>query len=225
MATKLYFHNATNALTGTFPVGEQGAATPLTTFPGATTLRTMDTTIGVAQVNLTYTGNNDKGPFFIGFFCSQPLATNQTVGGGTMILNAATAQGNLTNNFWLNLLNIYVWRPSTNTKVGTIRDASSTATPGLGALEPTAINSEQVDHISGITSSAVSALAGDVIICELWSADNNGGKNNTTSVVYFDGTTENTTENAVVSNHASYIQLAETLIFGTLKPRSFAVII
>lgn len=224
MATKLYFHNASNALVGSFPAAEQSAAilTANATAVGANTLRTMNTQIGLAMTNLQVTTLNSTAAQsnFMGFFCSPPLAGNQTVGGGTMILNAAEQEANLASNWWINSLHIYVWRPSNGTLVGRVRDAANVS---LGGSEPTATNSTQVSHVTGITSSAVSALDGDVVICEVWVRATQGMATGYSNRFYFDGTTENTTENAVVTNHASYIELTENLAFKTGAVRSFVV--
>ena len=210
MATKLYFHDAANALSGTFPTGEQSARTSSNAVTGSGTLRTMNRTIGAAQVNSTFTfstANNTTYNTFHRFFCSPPLASDQTVGGGTVVLNVADYQGGSSTNHWIDSINLYVWRPSTGAVVGTLKDAVN-----LGGTEP-APSTIQVTHITGITTTAVSALAGDVIICEIWANWFNETNGNKTGRFYYDGTTENTTENAVVPNHASYIELAEDLVF------------
>lgn len=224
MPTRLYFHAASNPLVGTFPTTEQSATTANNTAVGANTLRTMNTVLGTAQTSLasTSTGVTTAQSTFFGFFCSPPLAGAQTVGGGTMILNAAETESNLAANFWINALNIYVWRPSTGTRVGVIRDAAATS---LGGTEPTAINSIQVSHVTGITSSPVSALDGDVIICEVWGRYTQGATMTYTVTFYYDGTTVNTTENAVVTSHASFIELTENLVFSTGAQRSFVVMV
>jgi len=153
-------------------------------------------------INTTYTK-------FYRFFCSPPLASDQTVGGGNATLNVADSHDASSQNHWIDGINLYVWRPSTGALVGTLKDAGN-----LGGSEPTANDSIQVTHITGITTSAVNGLAGDVIICEIW-ADTfvEANRSNANHRFYYDGTTENTTENAVVSNHASYIELAEDLVF------------
>lgn len=224
MATRLYFHPAANANVGTFPTTEQSAATAQATATGANTLRTMNTTISttpqsslaVTTSPVTTAQNN-----FMGFFCSKPLKGNQTVGGGTMILNGAENESNAAANWWINSLNIYVWRPSTGTRVGVVRDAAGTS---LGGLEPNATNNIQVSHITGITSTAVSALDGDVVICEVWVRATQGATMSYTGTFYYDGTTVNTTENAVVTSHASFIELTENLTFkGNARAYGFII--
>lgn len=223
MATTLYFHDAANALTGTFPTNTQSATVPTVTATGATTLRTMDTSVGAAQASRAVTtAAATAQTAFMAYFCSNTLNLPQTVGGGSMVLNGAEAESSNSANFWINAINIYVWRPSSGTKVGTILDSAGTS---LGGTEPTSTNSEQVTHITGIATSAVSALGGDVIICEVWVAFTQQNTNQYTGTFYYDGTTVTTTENAAVSNHASYVQLAETLTFGTKVDRGSLVMI
>ena len=224
MPTRLFFHNATNQLAGSFPSTELsatdntvGAVSP----PGAATLRTMDNIIGIAQTSLVANSASTISPqsIFFARFCSLPLQGNQTVGGGTMTLNTADREANANANFWINALNVFVWRPSNGTLVGIVRDAAGVS---LGGLEssPTA---NTVTHITGITSSAVSAQTGDVIICEVWSRFTQATAAVRAVTFFFDGTTVNTTENAIVTNHASFIEFTENLFFRTGAIRSFNV--
>lgn len=218
MATRLYFHAAANSGTGTFPSGEQATATATVSATGAATAKTMDTSVGASQAALSYTSSATTARqwVYLGMFISPTLNAAQTVGGGAIILNGADSEANLASNAWLNALNVYVWRPGTGTKVGTVRDSSGVS---LGGTEPTVAPGEQVTHITGITSSAVSAAAGDVIVCELWIDINVQSMGSAyANTVYYDGTTVNTTENSTVSNHASFIELAETLTFGYPNP-------
>lgn len=214
MATRLYFHNATSTLAGTFPSTEQSTATANVTATGAITMRVMNTLIGTGQtsVNITTSASTNIRSNFLRTFCSPPLQGTQVVGGGNIILNTADQESNTSANFWVNALNIYVWRPSTGVRVGTIRDAGGTS---LGGSEPTAANSMQVTHITGITTSAVTAQNGDVIIAEIWTRTTQSNATAYTCIFQYDGTTVNTTENAVVTNHASFVELTENLVFGT----------
>lgn len=209
MATRLYFHDAATTLSGTLPSGEQSTRTPSWTATGGATNRTMDTTIGAAQVTRqgNTLANTSAQNALMGMFISPTLDVAQTVGGGTMILNAADNENDGNANFWIDSLNVYVWRPSTGAKVGTLRDATS-----LGGTETA--GGETVTHITGITSTGISAQAGDVIVCEVWAEHTQATATSYIGAWYYDGTTENTTENASVSNHASFIELAETLTFG-----------
>lgn len=222
MATKLYFHAASRAWppVGTFPAGHQSTANPIIA-TGANTLRTMNIFRGIAQSSHAVTANSTTGPqtAFMGFFCSPPLQGNQTVGGGTMNLFAGEQESNTSMNFWINALNIYVWRPSTNTKVGVIREQVSSS---LGGLEPT--SGQQSTYISGITSSAISALDGDVVICEIWSAFTQSMNAPYFGIFYYDGSNETTGENIGLISAASYIELTENITFKA-GPRSYGVIV
>lgn len=216
MPTRLYFHNATSGLSGTFPTGEQSAATATgVTATGAATMRVMDLNIGTGQtsVNITTAANTNNVNNFLRTFVSPPLIGDQVVGGGSMILNAADQESSTNANFWINSCCVYVWRPSTGTKVGNVRDAAGTS---LGGSEPSTSNSMQVTHITGITTSAVNALNGDVIICEIWTRTTQAQATAYTCIFQYDGTTINTTENAVVTNHASFLELNENLNFTPL---------
>lgn len=213
MPRKLYFHDAANSQSGTFPTTKQSTRsfTNGVNATGALTLRTMNPTIGTAMKSLQV-GTVAVTAFrsdFMGYFCSPPLAGAQTVGGGNFAFNAAERESGLGANFWINSPTVYVWRPSTGDVVGFIKDGAAS----YGGAEPTAAFSTQVTNIPSITSNAVSAADGDVVIVEVYSYHNQQSTNPFTCMFYYDGTTENTTENAVVSNHASYIELAEDLVF------------
>lgn len=176
----------------------------------------MDTAIGIGQTSRAGTSlaQVDFQLGLLGMFISLPLLGAQTVGGGTMVLNTAEAEGDLAANFFANVLTVYVWRPSTGSKVGNLFSGIMPS-----GSEPTAANSEQVTHNAAITSSGVAAADGDVIVCEVWGRHGQADAVARTCTFYYDGTTENVTENAVVSNHASYLELAETLSF---QPTSVA---
>lgn len=210
--TRLYFHDAASTVSGTLPSGEQSARTQDWVTTGGATNRTMNTIIGTGQTSragsstAVVAGQNG----LLGMFISPPLSGAQTVGGGTMIVNTAEAEDHLDANFRVNALTVYVWRPSTGAQVGSfVRDGGST-----GGTEPTSINSEQVTHATGVTTTAVSAADGDVVVCEIWAVHAQATATARTCTFYFDGTTVNTTENAVVSNHASFIEFAEALVFA-----------
>lgn len=207
MPTRFYFHSASNTLSGTFPSGEQSSRTANYTATGANTLRTMDDRVGISQASLSATtlNNTNLQNGFMGFFCSQPLKGAQTVGGGTWRLNVADSESNLNANAWVNSINVYVWRPSNGTLVGTVRDAAA-----LGALEPTSANSQQVSTFT-FTTSAVSALNGDVVICEIWEQITQGMATAYTVTFFYDGTTESLVENTVTTSQASFIESSEIL--------------
>ena len=218
--TRLYFHEEINPLGPSgFPTNEQSSTTA--SYNWTTGLRSMNTTIGISQIsNSQVLGGGDTGVVqrsFINWFASPALLTDQTIGGENIVLNIASKY--ITNfvGFYINRLNIYVWRPSTNTKVGVIKDSAATdITPPTGNdIPPTSINSQQVTYLPIITTSAVSALAGDVIICEIWGRSGDEA-DSATAYFYFDGTTVTTVSGSVVSNHASYVEFNQDIQFATV---------
>lgn len=208
MPTKLYFRAASPGLSGTLPTNEQSTATPTWSATGATTLRSLQPTPGTAQTSLagTTSATTAAQRGFLGYFASQPLPAGTVLGGGSITLNVADAEGNNAANFWVNALNVYIWRPSTGAKVGVILDSAATS---LGGTEGG--TGQTVTHITGISSSAVSAAANDVVIVEIWGAFTQSMATSYSATFFYDGTTENTTENASVTNHASYIEFAENI--------------
>lgn len=178
-------------------------------------LRTLSTTAGTTQRRATFlslASTTANQTVLLGMFASNPLNGAQTVGGGTMILNAADGESNLNLNFWVNALNVYVWRPSTGTVVGYVRDATNVS---LGGTEPTVASTTNayVTNITNITSTAVAAQDGDVVVAEVWGRFTNGMATSYNGYFYYDGSTVTTAENTLVTNHASFIELTENLTF------------
>jgi len=222
MATKLYFHDASNALSGTFPTGEQSAATAtvtannFTTSISATTLRTMNTTKGTtqAEMDVDSLANTSAQNAFCGYFCSPTFDVNQTVGtaGQTVTLNIGNLESNLAMNAADLRCNIYVWRPSTGAVVGTVGDRLAMT----GDAEPSAANTFKANNCTTTSTTGVSALAGDVLICEVWMTWTQGSAGANGYSFTYDGTTETATTNTTVSNHAAYLSFSsDTLTFGT----------
>jgi hypothetical protein len=172
----------------------------------------MNTSLGAGQNTSVSTSASISGTAqqqLCGMFASLPLSTAQTVGGGTMILNTAQSGSSAAAAFSVNSLNIYVWRPSTGAIVGYVRDSGSASLGG-----GTGGTGETVQHITDITTSAVSAQKGDIIVCEIWANSTQTMASPYTCTFYFDGTTATTTQGTTVTNHASFIELAETLTFS-----------
>lgn len=217
MATKLYLLSTANALTGTFPTTEQSSQTASWSMVGASSLLTMRGTKGGGQGSFSGTSlaNTSLQTAFCGYFASDTLDVNQSVGGAgqTLTLNLANRENNLSMNFGADLrCNVYVWRPSTGAKVGTICDCLTMT----GSAEPTTANSERSNSASTSSTSTVSALAGDVIVCEIWQFHTQSAATSYTADVWANGTTETATVNTVVTNHASFLNFsADTLTFGT----------
>lgn len=210
MPTKFYLHNALNNVPGTLPTGEQATATPDYTLTGATTNRLMNTGIGTSQSSLTGSSaalSTLQGGL-LGMWVS-PAMNAGTIGGGAINFSIAGLESNAASNFWPNSLNIYVWRPSNGTKVGTVRDSTGTS---LGGTEVG--TSQTTVYISGITSSAVTMAAGDVIVVEVWSAITQSMATAYTNTIFFDGTTENITNGSASTNIASFVEFTENVTFA-----------
>jgi hypothetical protein len=184
---------------------------------GASSLLAMRGTKGTAQGAFSGTSLASTAAqiAFCGYFASDTLDVDQSVGGAgqTLTLNIANRESSLSMNFGADLrCNVYVWRPSTGAKVGTICDCVVMT----GDAEPSASGSTRVNNATTTSTSTVSALAGDVIICEIWQFHTQAAATSYTGSVYANGTVETLTTNTSVTSHASFLSLsADTLTFGT----------
>lgn len=216
MATKLYLLATANALTGTFPASEQSSQVASWSMVGADPLLTMRDTKGTGQGAFSGTSlaSTSAQKAFCGHFASETLNAAQSVGGGSnsVTLNIANRESSLSMNFGTDLrCHVYVWRPSTGAKVGTVCDNLAST----GSQEPGATSSTRSNASVTTGTSTVSALAGDVIVCEIWQYHTQASATAYTASVYANGTTETLTVNTVVTNHASFLEFsADTLTFG-----------
>lgn len=214
MPTKLYFHDVANDLAGTFPASAIGQ-TANWTVAGAQTLKKMDLTIGVGQVQKTGTSiaTITAQWCLLGRFVTPPLAAG-SIGGTTLtsVVNFAAAETNLSMDHCEDVrLDMIVWRPSTGTNLGTLVTSASTYT---GDVEPLAANSERViqGRRTGVPS-AITLQDGDVLMVEIWSRHIQAAATAYDGSFYFDGTTENLVANSVVTDHAGFLELTYTLNF------------
>lgn len=215
MATRLYFHDLANSLTGTFPTGEQSSAVADWFASGSNTLRTMDKVRGSSQASRSGTSLAQTAAqnVFFGFFCSPPFDVAQNVGGGgqTIALNVANSESNTAMNLADLRCYVYVWRPSTGAVVGEVR-----AINALGSdIEVTGDGQARVNQGTTATTSTVAALAGDVLICEIWHRHTQADAVSRTGAIYYDGSTENTVNDSVVTDHAAFLNFGtDTLTFA-----------
>lgn len=134
----------------------------------ALNLRSLSTSIGgTTATSLVNTiASTVAQSALMGMFASLPLDVDQTVGAGSMSFFCGDTTSNLNSNFVTNALNVYVWRPSTGQVVGYIRDSANAS---LGGTRTTVAAQVQSTYIATITPTAsVNALAGDIIIVEVW---------------------------------------------------------
>lgn len=213
MATRLFLHAAANALSGTFPTAEQSVTfSARYVATGGNTLRTMDSLTGVSQTTLI-ASLSASGTYqvFFGHFCSPTLASDQTIGSGaqTLTLNLGLDTSLTSTSATAVATNLYIWRPSTGAKVGTVYD---------GIMNPIDIASGTTQRTWNTTISAaasVSALAGDVIIVECWRLVKPTAATARSVRMYYDGTVVSTTQSATSSNHAAFLDFAtDTIVFS-----------
>lgn len=225
MATKLYF-SSTNSSQVNLPTTEQSTlGTPTRNADALTVNRTLSETKGAAQASLSVSTPATTSLIICYFsrFVSDPLDMT-SIPSQTWTYNFASSTGNLNANFPVNgsnkpvYVNCYIWRPSTTSVVGTVLDGDSASVYN----EPTT-TTEKVMH-GTFSGAAVSSLTtGDVLIFEVWFNIIQSSSNGRLDVWYYNGTTENTTDQAAVSNHASFISSPQTLTFdipGTMTPNA-----
>lgn len=180
----------------------------------------MDTTIGTTQTSLVNSSlaQTAQANYYVARFVSPKL--NQTsIAANTWTWNFAVQQSNNSARFPIQsggsvYVCIYVWRTSTQTKVGTIFDG---ATPGISYT--TAIAERAAT--TTVSGSAISSLNvnDDVVIFEVWFRPTQATSTSYTQTFYFDGAVEDLTNNNIVSNHASLISTPETIAFAPLLTR------
>lgn len=209
--TKLYFHTATDdrSISGLL-------ATIAENKGDGATIKTMNATIGAAQVSSAGIPTQNNARF--GQFVSPPLAS-QTIAAQNITLNIArsdTAAASGTE--WG--MRLYVYRPSNQTVVGYILGSATAAVQYSATSVNTADATEQSFQDSAFSGSAVTCQDGDILVCEVyvttWDATGN------TQTLYYDGTTETTSDNTTVSNHASFINFASNLTFSGAVPAKVA---
>lgn len=216
MVTRFYFHEATDSTTG-LPTDEQSAleeSSASARVDAITTNRSMTTTIGASQTEKAF-GVSLAGTDTIIYytrFVSPPIFQT-SVAANTWTYNFAALETNVAANFPVSGNNkvvnatCYVWRPGGGgSLVGTILDGNTAATVDEGGA-----NAEVAHHVTFTGAQVLSTQNNDVIIFEVWFTVTNGAAN-AFCRFYYDGTTANTTDNASVSNHASFLETPEDLV-------------
>jgi hypothetical protein len=180
----------------------------------------MNTTIGTAQTQLDFVNTAARSNIFayVTKFVSANL--NETsIAANTWKWNFAAKISNTTPVAFPTPstndrvpVNVYVWRPSTGAKVGTIFDGAASATYWDIGWEDITVETLQNGNFAG---AAVTTAINDVIVVEVWVRMDCTSTTSTTYSVMYDGTTVN--ESAVnpttVSNHASFLETPQNLTF------------
>src|SRR4249920_3389402 len=191
MVTRLYFHVALNPLAN-LPTLEQSSLTSNGDAESQGINRLMDTIIGTAQVGLNLTSNATVSlqRYYFTTFISAPLSGISSITAQTWTYNYAALQSTSTGNFPASTaasvpvrITLYVWRPSTQTKVGNILDG----TGGLGRGSSATVERSQVGTFSGALLSGIQD--GDVLVFEVWFEITQGVASAITETFYYDGTT------------------------------------
>ena len=214
----MYFHAAASTVSGTLPSTEQSVLTSTTNGDAQSVNRSMNTTIGTGQTSILIVSDNTTSNqnFYFTKFVSPPL--NQTnVTAQTWTYNFAAEEELSSNQFPVSgssdelYINIYVWRPSTGAKVGTIFDEPTDS----GVVNEPPTNTEEAFQTPVDGAAVASAAVGDVIIAEIWFEVSQTSSTSGDNIFYFDGTTVTTSLDTTVSNHASFLETPQNLTFIT----------
>ena len=203
--TKFYFHAAADdrSISG-LPTSIGG-----TPFPNE---QIMNATIGTTQASNTEQLSTNTHAHLR--FLSAPLAA-QSIGSQNWTLQIARKSDNITGgeSFWG--CRLFVFNPSQREVVGYIIGSSSAIVEYGSTSENTTVDTEQSFQDSAFSGSAVAAQQGDVLVFEMYSRADYGSPN---TIFYYDGTTEQSTDNTTVSNHASFIQSASNITISADAP-------
>jgi hypothetical protein len=219
--TKLYFHAASSTLTN-LPTATQSATVSDKDVDAQTVNRTMSPSKGVSQTSLVLSSlaNTSSNDYFFAKFVSEPLRGVTSISANTWNYAFAAAENNANANYPNGGSNLsvptvaYVWRPSTQTKVGNIVDVVNS---GATFSEPAAINTETSEFGTFAGSAVASVQDDDVIVFEYWARTTQGTATARNDTFYYDGTTETNNTGTTVSSHASYIETPQALRFLTIR--------
>ena len=212
--TRFYFHATTSGLSG-LPTAEQSSLTAEFNLENSqTTNRTMNTTIGTSQASIARAGTSTTSGIdvYVTRFVSAPLNMS-SISANTWTYSFAAKSSASQGNFPVNGSNqsvrvcCYIWRPSTSTKIGTILDGNTASTVDEAA---SGVERGSTTTFSGLAVSNMQS--GDVIIFEVWFLGTTTDST-ITFTFYYDGATVTTTD-GTVSNHASFIETPEGLVFA-----------
>lgn len=232
MATRIYLHAAsfdTGSYPGSYPdsTGElqhaSPAPTPVTGFPGTdavTVHRSMSKTKGSSETSFTITRSGSGGTQngYITKFISDPLEGITSIDANTWRTMTGKKESSLNANFGGMIFALYVWRPSTNSIVGS-PIYSWNGEGGFG--EPS--GTSQVlskGNISIAGGSVAGVQDDDVLVLEVYLRYTPANTSSYTMNWYFDGTDDHdaTSNGAAATNQASYIETDQDLTFVTDAP-------
>lgn len=195
--SKFYFHDATTGDTGTLPSSQVYTQSVISTRTGANTNRSADATIGTSEVSCGIGVQHAKGYEFMRRFVSAPLAAQSFSG-------TVTYEGCFSQNYAsagpVGSVGVSIWRPSTGSKV------SEFAYPIYASLGSFSTSKEWlVPQLSQDASG--SSSSGDILVFEVFAANDAETTPDYSANFYFDGTTESSTTSA-----ASFITFSNPVL-------------
>ncbi len=214
--TRLYLHEASDTAAG-LPDGEQSTDTANVNWTAANTIRQMTETIGSAQQSPSANtlAQTAQQLHFIRMWTSPPLAAQTIPNTTTWTLNFARLENNGSANF-LARVHLYVWRPGTATKVGTIIAPTTWGTTGCNPAttpatcsENSSSSAEQSYHWTAIAGGNVTVQEGDRLVLEWWGDLTQGSATTYSLKGYYDGAAVTTATNTTVTSQASFLEASQ----------------
>lgn len=127
----------------------------------------------------------------------------QTIAAATWTFAGGFNESNAAANAFLALA-VYIWRPSTSSKVDTIYDSAT----ALGTEWP----SSEAGIVATFSGSSVTTQSGDILVVEVWVVATQGGSMAYANSIYYEGSTR-PTQGTATTNAASYIECPNTITF------------
>lgn len=235
MATRLYFHAAafdTGSFPGNYPDSDGDVqlviANPQPSFgisgADATSVnRSMTKTKGTSQTSFAIVRSATSSATqssWVGKFISDPLENIDTIDAEVWSSQTAKMEDSGNSNWAGAFLCLYVWRPSTNAKVGS---SIYPATGEGGFAEPSTANTQRlgIGNVTAGTGAQVTGVEdGDVLVLEVFFRKTTGASSTFTDTWFYDGTTEydGQSNQDIVTDMAAFIQTPQDLTFVTDAP-------
>ena len=177
----------------------------------------MSPIIGVVQNSLvlTSTATTAQQVYYFAKFVTDTLSQVSSITAQNWTYNFAIKESSTSANFPAPGPNqpvrvvSYVWRPSTQSKVGDIIDGNSNAT-----VDEASTTLERIQTTTYSGNQVLEVLNGDVLVFEVFLFSLRRRLRPSLTLSIIDGPTVNTTKNATVTNHASFIETPQGLAFG-----------
>lgn len=198
MATKLYLHNSSNGTTG-LPTTKQSSVT-ISGGASQSVNKNMTTTIGGTQTSIAVTGATSNYTYICRWVSDVIGQTSIAANTWTITFGFKDGAG-ATQTFHAAL---YVWRPSTTTKIATIFD-------GDYSLATFATTTEKGYKRTFSGSAVASGIQSSDVLCMefIYAA-----ASPVTQTVYYEGNTDVTTDATTMASVASYLSTPETITLG-----------